>query len=105
MESKQVQDRRHGLGVSRTGRRFLLIVISLSEKHLENLSKVANKCILWVTTTGEVRGVQAPMCQPLSSVREYKTRNGVTELYDDTKVTCFTKVRMLRRKLMFGSRS
>ena len=44
-----------------------------------------------------VRGVQAPVCKPLLSV-------GESLCCMVTKVTCFTKVRMLRRKLMLGSR-
>ena len=54
----------------------------------------------------KVRGVQAPVCKPLLSVGEYTTMGGVTVLLYCmvTKVTCFTKVRMLQRKLMLGSR-
>ena len=36
-----------------------------------------------------VRGVQAPVCQPLLSVGEYTTMGGVTVLYGD-KVACST---------------
>ena len=44
-----------------------------------------------------VRGVQAPVCKPLLFV-------GESLCCMVTNVTCFTKVRMLRRKLMLGSR-
>ena len=48
-----------------------------------------------------VRGVQAPVCKPLL---ESTRRRVVSLCCMVTKVTCFTKVRMLRRKLMLGSR-
>ena len=50
LESTQVQERRHGFRVSRTG---LVTVISLSAQQLENLSKVASECMLWVATIGD----------------------------------------------------
>ena len=82
-----MQERRHGLRVSRTGERFLVTVISLSAQQLENLSKVASDCMLWVAMIGEsnlrVRGVQTPVCKPLLSVGKYTTMGGVTVLYGD----------------------
>ena len=48
-----MQERRHGLRVSRVERHFLVTVISLSAQQLENLSKVANECKLRVATIGE----------------------------------------------------
>ena len=53
LESIQVQERRHGHRVSRTGRRLLVTVISLCAQQLENLSKVVNECMLWVATIGD----------------------------------------------------
>ena len=41
------------LRISRTGRRFPVTVISLSAQQLENLSKVANECMLRVATIGD----------------------------------------------------
>ena len=82
-----MQERRHGLRVSRTERRFLVTVISLSARQLENLSEVASECKLWVVTIGDlfskIRGVQAPVCKLLMSVGEYTTKGGVTVLYGD----------------------
>ena len=52
-ESTQVQERRHGLRVSRVEGRFLVTVISLSAQQLENLSKVGNECKLRVATIGD----------------------------------------------------
>ena len=49
-----------------------------------------------------VRGVQAPVCKPLLSVGEYTTMGSLCCMV--TKVTYFTKVRMLRSRLMLGSR-
>ena len=107
LESTQVQERRHGLRESRTGRRFLATVISLSAQQLENMSKVASECMLWVVTIGD----------PISEFEVFKhrcanhccllenTRRWVESLCCMvTKVTCSTKVRMLRRKLMLGFR-
>ena len=71
LESTQVQERRHGLRVSRVELRFLVTVISLSAQQLENLSKVANECKLRV------------VCKPLLSVGEYTMMGGVTVLYGD----------------------
>ena len=59
-----MQERRHGLRVSRTGRRFLVTVISLSAQQLENLSKVASECMLWVATIGD----------PISEFEVFKRR-------------------------------
>ena len=82
-----MQERRHGLRVSRTERRFLVTVISLSAQRLENLSKVASECKLWVATIGdrisEFEVFKAPVCKPLLSVGEYTTMGGVTVLYGD----------------------
>ena len=82
-----MQERRHGLRVSRTERRFLVTVISLSAQQLENLSKVASECKLWVVDDSgsnlKIQGVQAPVCKPLLSVGEYTTKGGVTVLYGD----------------------
>ena len=87
LELTQVQERRHGLRVSRTERRFLVTVISLSAQRLENLSKVASECKLWVATIGdrisEFEVFKAPVCKPLLSVGEYTTMGGVTVLYGD----------------------
>ena len=47
------------------------------------------------------RGIQAPVCKPLLYVGEYTTMCGVTVLYV-TKVTCSTRVLVLRRKSMRG---
>ena len=52
-ESTQVQERRHGLRVSRVEGRFLVTVISLSAQQLENFSKVGNECKLRVATIGD----------------------------------------------------
>ena len=64
-----------------------MTVISLSAQQLENLSKVASDCMLWVATIGgsnlRVRGIQAPVCKPLLSVGEYTTTGGVTVLCGD----------------------
>ena len=61
-------------------------VISLSARQLENLSKVANECMLRFATIGSnlrVRGVQAPVCEPLLPVGEHTTMGGVIVLYGD----------------------
>ena len=101
-ESTQVQERRHGLRASRTERRFLVTVISLSARQLENLSEVASECKLRVVTIGD----------PISKFEVFKhrclwenTRQRVESLCCIvTKVTCSTKVRMSQRRCMLGSR-
>ena len=44
-----------------------------------------------------IRGVQAPVCKPLLSVGEYTQRWVESLCCMVTQVTCFTKVRMLRK--------
>ena len=82
-----MQERRHGLRVSRTGRRFLATVISLSAQQLENLSKVASECKLWVATIGDpISGFEVfkhRCANHCLSVGEYTTKGGVTVLYGD----------------------
>ena len=83
----QVQERRHGLRVSRMELRFLVTVISLTGQQLENLSKSGKRmqivgCDDWGSNF-KIRGVQAPVCKPLLSVGEYTTKGGVTVLYGD----------------------
>ena len=107
LELTQVQERQHGLRVPLMERRFLVTVISLSAQQLVKLSKVASECKLWVATIGD----------PISGFEVFKhrcanhccllenTRQRVESLCCMvTKVTCSTKVRMLQRKLMLGSR-
>ena len=80
-----MQERRHGLRVSRTGRRFLVTVISLSAQQLENLSKVASDCMLWVATIGGPISESEVFKRrkPLLSVGECTTTGGVTVLNGD----------------------
>ena len=103
-----MQERWHGLRVSDTGRSFLATLTSLSAQQLvENLSRVASDCMSRVATIGD----------PISEFEVFKrqsvnhccllesTRRWVEFLCRMvTKVTCSTKVRMLRKKLMHGSR-
>ena len=70
------------------------------------LVKGASECKLWVATIGDPISefeVFKHRCANVLSFGEYTTMGGVTVLLV-TKVTCSTKVRMLRRKLMLGSR-
>ena len=53
LESAQVQDRRHGPRVSRTGRTFLVMLTSLSALRLETLSNLVRDCTWKVATIGE----------------------------------------------------
>ena len=76
-------ERRHGLRASRTGRQFLVTVISLSTTG--ELVKVGERlhvegCDDWGSNL-RVRCVQAPVFKPLLSVGEYTTTGGVTVLY------------------------
>ena len=97
-----MQERRHGLRVSRTERRFLVTVIALSAQQLENLSKVASECKLRVVTTGD----------PISKFEVFKhrcanhccllenTRRRVESLCCMvTKVTCFHKGSNVAKKI------
>ena len=89
------------------GRRFLVTVISLSAQRLENLSKVANECKLRVATIGERISkfeVFKHRCANHCCLLESTQRWVESLCCMVTKVTCFTMVRMLRRKLMLGSR-
>ena len=107
LESTQVQEGRHGLRVSRTRRRFLVTVISLSAPQLENLSKVASDCMSRVATIGDPIS-EFEVCKRQSvnhhCLLESARRRVVSLCCMVTKVTCSTKVRPLRRKLMLGSR-
>ena len=65
LESAQVQDRRHGLRVSRTGRRFLVTVTSLFRTATGEFVKSGKRmhvlgCDDWGSNL-RVRGVQAPV--------------------------------------------
>ena len=97
-----VQERRHGPRVSRSGKRFLVTVISLSAQQLENSSSPAGDCASQVATIEfEVFKLRfASRCCLLEST---PSMGGVSILYGD-KVICSTKVRMLRRKSMRGSK-
>ena len=82
-----MQERRHGFRVSRTERRFLVTVISLSEQQTGELVRGGKRmhvvgCDDWRSNL-RVRGVQAPVCKPLLSVGKYTTMGGVTVLYGD----------------------
>ena len=80
-----------------------MTVISLSAQQLENLSKVASDCMSRIATIGD----------PISEFEVFKRlsvnhccllenagRRVVSLCCMVTKVTCSTKVRMLRRKLI-----
>ena len=60
-------------------------------------------CADWESNL-RVRGVQSPGCTNHLCLLENTQRWVESLCCMVTKVTCFTKVRMLRRKLMFGSR-
>ena len=86
---------------------FLAMLTSLSAQQLESLSSLASDCTLKVATIGESisefevfkLGCVSHCCLLVS------TRRWVVSLCRMvTKVTCFTKVRMVRRKSMHGSR-
>ena len=105
LESTQVQERRHGPRVSHTGRSFLAMLTSLSAQQLESLSSLVSDCTLKVATIGESISMFevfkrrcANHCCLLEGTRRW------VELLSCmvTKVTCSTKVRMLRRKWMHG---
>ena len=86
-----MQEGRHGLRVSRTERRFLVTVISLSAQQPRELVKSGKRmhvvgCDDWGSNL-RVRGVQAPVCKPLLSVGEYTTMGGVTVSYGDKGYT------------------
>ena len=103
-----MQERRHGLRVSRMERRYLVTVISLSAQRLENLSKVTNECKLRVATIGDRISefeVFKNRCANHCCLMESTQRWVESLCCKVTKVTCFTKVRMLRRRLMLGRRS
>ena len=81
--------------------------LTFQTQQLENLSRVASECKLWVATIGD----------PISEFEENKRRSvNHCCLWENTrrwvesrscmvtKVTCSTKVRMLRKKWMLGSR-
>ena len=96
----------HGLRVSRTERRFLVTVISLSAQRQENLSKVASECKLWVATIGDPISefeVFKHWCANHCCLLENTRRWVESQSCMVTKVTCSTKVRILQRKLMLGS--
>ena len=83
LESTQVQERQHGLRVSRTGRRFLVTLISLSAQQVNGGKRMhVVDCDDWGSNI-RVRGVQALVCKPLLSVGEYTSMGGVTVLYCD----------------------
>ena len=87
LELTQVQERRYGLRVSRTERRFLVTVISLFAQQLENLSKVASECMLWVATIGdpisEFEVFKHRCANHCCLFGEYTTKGGVTVLDGD----------------------
>ena len=64
-----------------------MTVSSLSAQQLENLSKVASECKLWVATIGDpISGLEVfkhRCANHLLSVGEYTTKGGVTVLYGD----------------------
>ena len=93
--------------ITRTERRFLVTTISLSAQQLENLSKVASECLLWVATIGDRISefeVFKHRCANRCCLLENARRWVESLCCMVTKVTCSTKVRMLQRKLMLGSR-
>ena len=102
LDLTQVLERRHGLRVSRTERRFLVTVISLSAQQLENLSKVANECMLRFATVGDRISkfeVFKHRCADHCSLLE-STRRWVESLCCMvTKVTCSTKGSNVAKKI------
>ena len=94
LELTQVQERRHGLRVSRTERRFLVTVISLSAQQQENLSKVASECKLWVATIGDpISGFEVfkHRCANHCCLLENTRLRAESLCCMVTKVTCSTK--------------
>ena len=81
--------------------------VSLSAQQLENLSKVANECKLWLAMIGDpISGFEVfkHRCANHCCLLENTLRWVQSLCCMVTKVTCSTKVRMLQRKLMLGSR-
>ena len=107
LESTQVQERRHGPRVSHTGRSSLVMLTSLSAQRLESLSNLVSDCTLKVATIGESISefeVFKRQCVDHCCLSE-STRRWVESLSCMvTKVTCSTRVRMLRGRSMRGSR-
>ena len=90
-----MQERRHGLRVSRTERRFLVTVISLAARQLENLSKAASECKLWVAMIGDpISGFEVfkHRCANHCCLLENTRRRVESLCCMVTKVTCSTKV-------------
>ena len=107
LELTQVQERRLEPRMSHAGRRSLVKVISFSAQQLESLSSLTNNSTLRVVTIGErisefvvFKHRCANHCCLLVSTR----RRVESQSCKVTKVTCFTKVRLLRRRSMRGSR-
>ena len=87
LESTLVQERRHGLRVSRTGKMIPgdsdLTFRTASGEHAKGGMRLhVEGCDDWGSNL-RVRGVQAPVCKPPLSVGEYTTMGGVTVLYGD----------------------
>ena len=98
-----MQERRHGLRVSRLERRFLVTVIYLTFRNASGELVKGGKrmhivgCDDWGSNL-RIRGVQAPVCKPLLSVGEYTTMGGVTVLYGN-KAYMFHKGSNVAKKI------
>ena len=82
-----MQERRHGLRVSRMGNTIpgdsdLTFCTATGELVEGGKQLHVVGCDDWGSNL-RVRGVQAPVCKPLLSVGEYTTTGGVTVLYGD----------------------